>query len=437
VDKLSSKLLNFQRSNVLLDRALQVTPIGSQTFSKSYRILPRGVSPFFVEKAHGCRFWDIDGNEFIDLVNSLGSVTLGFCDPIVDSAVQLQMKKGVTYSLAHSIEIEVAELIVDMVPSAEMVQFAKNGTDVTSAAVRLARHITKRDKIAICGYHGWQDWSISTTTRDFGIPDGVKSLSYTFSYNDLTALEQLLYTHKGEFAAVIMEPMTHQWPDDGFLKGVRDLTKRHGALLIFDEIVTGFRFSNGGAQELFGVTPDLTTLGKGMANGYPLSALTGRKEYMTAVDEIFFSSTFGGETLSLAASKVVLTRLKDQPILDYISNEGRRLAVAVQESIELYDLSNVFNLSGHPSWSIWSISDHANSSALETRTFLLQELMSQGIFVIGSHNITAAHSREDLQGVANIYSGILEKLSLALKHPGTVNSLLRCTPTAPLFKVRG
>lgn len=426
----------FPCSEALLERALAAIPLGSQTFSKSLTQLPRGVSPFFVDRADGAWFWDVDGHRFLDLTNGLACITLGYRHPAVDQAVRDQLERGVTFSLPHSLELQVAERIIAMVPCAEMVRFAKNGTDATSGAIRLARHCTGHDRVAICGYHGWQDWSIATTSRHGGIPETVRELSHTFPYNNLPALEQLLAEHPGEFAAVILEPMNVAWPEPGYLEGVQTLAHQHGALLVFDETITGFRFSNGGAQALFGVTPDLASFGKGLANGFPLSALTGRRELMERIGEIFFSGTFGGETLSLAAADAVLELLSSQPVTDQLAAAGQQLADRVSMISSDTGLDEVFGLSGHPSWKIWSIRDHANAGSWEIRTLMLQELYARGIFTIGSHNISAAHDQACLDLVADAYSEVLPLLSEALRSAGGVRERLRCDPLVPLFRVR-
>ena len=261
----------YAQSEALLARAEQVIPLGSQTFSKSRIAYPHGVSPFFIERGQGCQVWDVDGNQYLDFVSSLLCVTLGYADADVNSAVSRQLADGVIFSLPHKLETEVAEQLVELIPCAEQVRFGKNGSDATAAAIRLARAVTGREHVAVCGYHGWQDWYIGSTTRDLGVPAAVKALTHSFSYNNLASLEALFSQYP--LAAVILEPMNLNWPEPGFLEGIRALCDRHGAVLIFDEIITGFRFAIGGAQQLFGVTPDLACFGKGMANGLPISAL--------------------------------------------------------------------------------------------------------------------------------------------------------------------
>ena len=219
--------------------------------------LPRGVSPYFADHARGATLTDVDGNEYLDFVNALASVSIGYADDEIDAAVREQMRRGVTFSLSHELEALVAERLVRLIPCAEKVRFGKNGSDATAAAVRLARAYTGRDHVAICGYHGWQDWYIGTTTRDKGVPEAVKRLSHRFAYNDADSLARLIDAHAGELAAVILEPLGQQMPAPGFLEAVAELARGAGALLIFDETVTGFRVHLGGAQALTGVVPDL------------------------------------------------------------------------------------------------------------------------------------------------------------------------------------
>lgn len=425
----------YQNSEALLERALRTIPLGSQTFSKSKTQLPYGVSPFFVERAEGSRFWDVDGNEYIDFGNALACVTLGYRDPDVDSAVRRQMESGVTFSLPHRLEMEVAELCVDMIPCAEMVRFAKNGTDATSGAVRVARAYTGRERIAACGYHGWQDWYIGSTTRDLGVPRAVKELTHTFVYNDIGSLRRLFEEHPGEFAGVILEPMNVVYPHNGYLEEVQSLTQRHGALLIFDETITGFRVEMGGAQQLFGVTPDLATFGKGIANGYPLSALVGKAEYMNIVEKIFFSGTFGGETLSLAAAKAVLEKLRREPVLQTLKARGGRLLRGVSQMISDLAIPDVVGVSGHPSWSFLLFKDAPPFTSWEIKTFFMQEMFKRGIFTIGAQTLSYAHSEQDIDTLLSCYREVFGAIKEGVTQ-GTLKQRLECEPLIPLFKVR-
>ncbi len=426
---------SFDASMRYLARAERVIPLGSQTFSKSRTQYPYGVSPYFITRGQGSRVWDLDGNEYIDFVSSLAAVTLGYNDPDVTQAVRKQLDSGVIFSLPHPIETEVAELICDMVPCAEMVRFGKNGSDATAGAIRLARAFTGRDRVAVCGYHGWQDWYIGSTARHRGVPQATRDLTHSFVFNDLPSLEHLLDQHRDEFAVVILEPMNVTDPEPGFLAGVRDLAHRHGALLVFDETITGFRYANGGAQQLFGVTPDLATFGKGLANGYPVSAVAGRREVMKLMEEIFFSFTFGGEALSLAAAKATLLKLQREPVTATLASHGQFLVDGVRTLLDRHGLHDLFGIAGHPSWSFLLIKDARGSTSFETKTLWMQEMHQRGFLTVGTHNLSYAHSESDVASLLAAYDEVLPFIGEAVSD-GRLREVLRCTPLVPLFKVR-
>jgi glutamate-1-semialdehyde 2,1-aminomutase len=425
----------YHTSEEYLARALKTIPLGSQTFSKSKTQLPVGVSPFFASKAKGAHFWDVDNNEYVDFVNSLCSITLGYTDPDVTNAVAQELQNGTIYSLSHELEFKVAEKIVEMVPCAEMVRFGKNGSDATAGAVRLARAYTGRDHVLVCGYHGWQDWYIGSTTRDLGVPKAVKELTHKFAYNDINSLHAKFNELKGQVAAVILEPVNVVAPENDFLAKVKEVTRANGAVLIFDETITGFRYANGGAQEYFGVTPDLASFGKGLANGYPVSAIAGRADIMRLMEEIFFSFTFGGETLSLAAAYAVLTKLQREPIIDRLFKTGTNVIDSVNKLILKNDLQSIFSISGYPVWSFLITKDTPKINSWELKTLMLQEMFASGVFMIGTHNISYSHSPEDVQRLVDAYQNYFNKVKDVLQ-AGDLRMHLRVEPLKPLFKVR-
>ncbi|HWO75375.1 MAG TPA: aminotransferase class III-fold pyridoxal phosphate-dependent enzyme [Bacillus sp. (in: firmicutes)] len=425
----------YKCSELMLERALQTIPLGSQTFSKSKTQYPFGVSPYFLKTGKGSHVWDIDGNEYIDFGNSLAAITLGYSDPDVTKAVQEQLMDGVTFTLPHPLEVEVAEKIVEMVPCAEMVRYGKNGSDATSGAIRIARAYTKRDLVAVCGYHGWQDWYIGSTPRSLGVPKAVQDLTKTFIYNDINSLKQLFKKWPDQIAAVILEPMNSSKPKKGFLEEVKELTDKNGAVLIFDETITGFRYAKGGAQELFGVIPDLATFGKGIANGYPLSAIVGRKDIMKLMEEIFFSFTFGGETLSLAASLATLDKLQREPVIETLQIQGQQVIDRVQQLIDQYQLSDMITIDGHPSWSFLLFKDAGGYSSYEIKTLFLQEVFKRGILTVGTHNMSYSHSNDDLEKLFMVYNEIFPILKEAVDKK-ELHHYLRCTPLEPVFKIR-
>jgi glutamate-1-semialdehyde 2,1-aminomutase len=425
----------FTKSEQYLERAMQSIPLGSQTFSKSQTQYPRGVSPFFMQRAKGARTWDIDGNEYIDMINGLCSVTLGHCDPDVTVAVKEQLESGVVFSLPHPLETEVAEMIIDMVPCAEKVRFGKNGSDATSGAVRVARGFTKRDYIAHCGYHGWQDWYIGSTSRNLGVPKSTQEMSLTFKYNDIESLHKLFKEYPDKIAAVIMEPMGFDEPKDQFLHKVKELTHQHGALFILDETITGFRLSGGGAQKLYDVTPDMATFGKGLGNGYPISVVAGRSDVMKLMEEVFFSFTFGGECLSLAAAKAVMTKIKTKDTINATQKQGIKLMTALKDLVKKHGLEDVFAWGGHPCWQIMTVRDTPEFKSWEIKTLVLQEMFQRGVLVIGTNNMSYAHGDEELAIVIRAYDEVYGIVAEALKSK-SIFSKLRCKPLEPLFKIR-
>lgn len=426
---------SFTKSQQMLERAERVIPLGSQTFSKSRTQYPFGVSPYFISHGRGSRVWDVDGNEYTDYINALASVTLGYCDPDVTQAVEIQLRKGTIFTLSTELEIEVAERIVKLVPCADKVRFGKNGSDATSGAVRVARAFTGRDHIAVCGYHGWQDWYIGSTARNLGVPQAVRDLTHPWTYNDAGSLKALFDARPGGFAAVVMEPMNIAQPLPGFLHEVQALCRAHGALLVFDETITGFRYSNGGAQQMLGITPDLATFGKGLANGYPLSAVAGRADVMKLMEEVFFSFTFGGETLSLAASGATLDKLVTQDVTGYLARLGAGLVKGVQERIDRHGLADLMSVTGHPSWSFLLLKDVPGCSQFHTKTLFMQEMFQRGILAYGTHNLTFSHTEEDITRLLAVYDEVFPLLRAGALE-GRMGELLRCQPLEPLFKIR-
>jgi glutamate-1-semialdehyde 2,1-aminomutase len=432
---MKDNMSRYAHSEQLLERALRTIPLGSQTFSKSKTQYPIGVSPFFIQRGRGSHVWDVDNNEYIDFINSLAAITLGYCDPDVDAAVREQLEDGVIFSLPHPLEMEVAEQLVKLVPCAEMVRFGKNGSDATSGAIRLARAFTNRDHVAVCGYHGWQDWYIGTTARNRGVPQATRDLSHTWTYNDLESLAKLFRDYPDQIAAVILEPMNVVEPLPGFLESVKELAHKHGALLIFDETVTGFRYAIGGAQQHFGVTPDLATFGKGLANGYPVSAVAGRADVMKLMEEVFFSFTFGGETLSLAAALATMKKLEREPVTETLYRQGRKILVKLDSLIAEAGAADFLSVAGNPTWSFLLIKDVGTYSQWQIKTLFLQEMFARGILTIASHNISYSHTDSDLEKLFSAYGEVIPLLTEAVRHK-KLESLLRCEPLQPLFKVR-
>jgi glutamate-1-semialdehyde aminotransferase len=390
-DPLAAPCHTITASDALWQRALRVIPGGTQTLSKAPSQFVDGVSPKFLRRGRGSHVWDVDGNEYIDYPMALGPILLGYDHPSVTSAVVAQVREGTTFTLMHPLEVELAELLVELVPCAERVRFAKNGADATGGAIRAARALTGREHVIATGYHGYHDWYIASTERDAGVPVANRALIHTVAYNDLPALERMLGSEP--VAAVIME-IPGEDPGEGYLDGALEAAHRHGALFILDEIVTGFRYALGGAQELFGFTPDLACLGKGMANGYPLAAVVGSELAMSAFDEIFFSMTYSGETVSLAAAMATLETLRREPVIEHIWARGSELRGGIQRLAE--EVSFGVELTGNPPRSGLIFRDGQGNPSSLLRGLFLQECHRRGALFGGPIFTTYSHSAADI-----------------------------------------
>jgi glutamate-1-semialdehyde 2,1-aminomutase/spore coat polysaccharide biosynthesis protein SpsF len=424
---------SLDASRELASRAAQVIPGGSQTLSKGSTQFVQGVAPAFLVRGEGSHVWDADGNEYIDFPMALGPIILGHCYPAVDQAVRRQMAQGTSFSLPHPLEIEVAERLAGMVPCAEMARFGKNGSDVTAGAVRLARAYTGCDLIACCGYHGWQDWYIGTTTFNRGVPYAVRQLTLTFEYNDLESLERIFEQNYKRVAAVILEPIGVAEPAGQFLQEVRDLCNREGCLLIFDEVITGFRLARGGAQEHFGVVPDLACFGKAMANGYPLSAVVGPREIMKHFEQTFFSFTFGGEALSLAASLATMTEIADKPVIDHNWEQGGKMKDGLNVLAREFGLENFVRCAGLPPRTVVSFFDESGRESLLVKSLFQQECLKRGVLFSGGQNICFSHSDEDVEHTLRVYRAALEITGEAIRRDNIVE-ILEGEPVQPVFR---
>lgn len=426
---------HFEKSQQMLERAEKVIPLGAQTFSKSRIQLPPGAAPLMVTHGDGGRVFDVDGNEYVDLINALLPNILGYRDPDVDQAIRRQLSSGISFSLPTELETELAERLVRLIPCAEMVRFGKNGTDATSATIRLARAATRRDRVMALGYHGWQDWYIGATSRNRGVPDAVSSLTHLVPYGDLAPVAALLAKYPGEFAALILEPMSTVEPPQGYLEGLKELLHKHGALLIFDEVITGFRWSLGGAQKRYGVTPDLASFGKAMGNGMPISAVLGRADIMQLMEEVFFSGTFGGEALSIAAAIATIDKLERENVSEWLWEQGSALRQKTTAKIAAAGLSDVISYAGAPPWSILMYKDHPKASKEAIKTLFLREMIASGVLINSSHNLCFAHTAADFTRILAAYDRTLAILREALDN-GDVERRVGNQVIRPIFSVR-
>lgn len=425
--------LKVTESLRILEKAKQVIPCATQTLSKGYTQFSVGAMPLFLDSAKGCRVYDVDGNEFIDYAMGLGAFILGYTDPDVNHAVKVQLEKGSTFTLPHPLEIEAAKLITEVVPSAEMVKFGKNGSDVTSAAIKAARAYTGREKIIVCGYHGWQDWYIATTERNKGVPAIMKKLIFSFAYNDIETAARIISEHKNEVAGLIMEPASVDPPKDHFLEEIRLLTKKHGIVLIFDEVFSGFRWSLGGAQEFFGVTPDISCFAKAIANGLPLSAVAGCRDIMQEFEEVFFSPTYGGEALSLAAAVATIRKLKREKVHNHIWEIGNYLKQEVNLLITKHNLEKYVEIKGYAPKTVFNFQSTAQADALEMKTYFQQECAKRGVLFVGYHLASLAHTKEDIDLTLQVYDEVMASFRKAM-HNNQLRHSLRGSVVTQIFK---
>ena len=433
----AAKPQNLDKSFEWLKRSDKVVPGAAQTYSKSWRHHIRGVTPLFLETGAGAVVTDVDGNKYVDLIQGLLPNILGYAHEQVNEAVYSRSKNGHSFSLPHSIEVELAERLCKLIPCAEMVRFGKNGSDATAGAVRAARAYTGKERVIVCGYHGWQDWFIGSTSRNAGVPVCVQELVETVEYNNLDQLEEVLKKYPGEFAAMIMEPMNFHWPHPGYLEKVKELVNSHGALLIFDEICSGFHFGLGGAQKLLNVTPDMATFGKAMGNGWPISCIVGRRDIMKIFEDAFVSFTFAGDAAAMTAAMKVLDMLENEDTYAKMTAAGTKLFDGAKVMAKAAGLENEFQLQGHPHWPIFSFVDKDGQMDRATTALWVQEVTRRGVLILTTFNICAALDEANVTTVLNAFAHAFKRVQKARNEGVSAEKWLAGPVPVPAFKVRG
>lgn len=435
--------MRFDASNNHLALVHKLIPGGAHTYAKGDDQYPAGMAPV-IERGQGCRVWDLDGNQYVEYGSGLRSTTLGHGFPPVVEAVRNCVADGVNFVRPHRLEREAAERLVDLIPSAEMVKFALNGSDATTAAVRLARAFTKRDMVAVCGDHPFfstDDWFITTTPMSAGIPEAARRLTVRHSYNDLADLARLFDAHPGQIAAVVLEAETTEPPAPGYFAGLRRLCDRHGALLILDEIITGFRWHERGAQYVYGIEPDLCTFGKGLANGLPLSALAGREEVMRLggfaddADRVFLlSQTTSAQPWALAAMLAVIDTYQREQIARRLHEIGAELRRGIERVVAEAGLSSHFQVRGRDCNLVYVARDALGRPSQQFRTLALQEFVSRGILA-PSFVVSAAHDSVAVRQTVDAVAGLMPLYRRALEDG--VETVLRGRPVRPALRARG
>jgi len=420
---------DITESDLLYHRALGLIPSVTQTLAKGPAQYVNGVAPKYLKKGKNAHVWDVDGNEFIDLNMGIGPLSIGYAIREIDDAIRAQLEDGITFSMMHPLEVKVAELIREVVPNTESVRYSKTGADVVSAAVRLARAFTKKNKILCCGYHGWHDWYIAVTDRNNGIPTVIEDLTFTFNYNDIESVKDSI---DDDVACIILEPFVFQAPANNFLQELRKLCDEKGILLIFDEMWTGFRVSLGGAQEYFGVRADMALFSKAVANGMPLAILTGRADIMALLDkDVFFFTTFGGEALSLAAAKATIEYMRKNDVQRVIAEKGKRLREGYNKIASSLGMTYT-SCSGFDCRTIMTF-DASAGNPLEMKSLVQQEMIKRGVLWGGFHNVSFSLTEDDIDHILASYAEVLPILKNAVE-TGNVRELLRGEPVSPVFR---
>ena len=420
---------SIKKSDELYQKALELIPSTTQTLAKGPQQNVKGIAPKYLVKGKGSHVWDVDGNEYIDFNMGIGPLSLGYAYDKVDEAIKRQLADGITFSLMHPLEVEVAELLNKVIPNAESIRYSKTGADVTSAAIRVARAYTKRQKVLCCGYHGWHDWYISVTDRNAGIPQVIQDLTFTFNYNDIQSVVDSI---DEDTAAVILEPFVFEAPKDNFLQKLRDICTKNGTLLIFDEMWTGFRIAVGGAQEFFNVKADLATFSKAVANGMPIAILAGKKDVMQVLEkDVFFYTTFGGEALSLAAVKATVNEIKEKNVPAYLARQGKKLKDGYNKIAEELDMPYTKCI-GYECRSLMTF-DASAGNPLEIKSLVQQEMIKRGILWGGFHNMSFSHSDQDVEYALKAYRDVLPILKKTVDEKN-VHGYLKGEPVEPVFR---
>lgn len=396
--------MNFSKSKALQQVSHALIPGGCHTYAKGDDQFPEH-APAFIARGEGCHAWDVDGNEFIEYGMGLRAVTLGHAfKPVIDAAWR-QIQLGQNFTRAAPVEIECAETLLDLIPAGEMVKFAKDGSTATTAAVRLARACTGRDMVAICADHpffSYNDWFIGASPMPAGIPAAVRALTVKFSYNDIASLQSAFDLHTAKIACVIMEAEKNHPPADDFLHKVQAMCRKNGALFILDEMITGFRWHLRGAQQVYSLDPDLSVFGKAIANGFALSALVGKKEFMIRggydhdQESVFLlSTTHGAETGALAAGIATMNVYRDQQVVEVLYRQGKRLADGINRAIGEHQLHGHFELLGKHCNMVYATRDENKKDSQAFRTLFLQETIKRGL-ILPSLVVSFAHSDADI-----------------------------------------
>jgi glutamate-1-semialdehyde 2,1-aminomutase len=435
---------SISRSLAIYERAKALIPGTTQLISRRPTRAALGVSPIYAERAKGCRIWDVDGNEYIDWTSAVGPVILGYADEVVDQAVREQIERGAIYSIVQESAVELAEELVRLIPSAEMVRYCKGGGEACAIAVRIARGVSGKDRVLFCGYHGWHDWYLAANLgaerlashlfngiEPIGVPRGLEGTALPFTYGDLEGLQELLATNDGEVACIIMEPMRSEEPPEGYLQGVRDLASRYGVVLIFDEVSSGFRIALGGAQEYAGVTPDMSVFAKAISNGYPMAAVVGGREFMEPAARMFISSAYWDDNIGVAAALATLGELERREAVAHFNRIGDLFAEQINAAASAVGLdAECRGVAAHPGIH-FGVTDP--DLIAKVHALFIQENARRGVILATGFMFNCAHGEAEVALTAAVVRESFAVIAEGLER-GTLDELLECPPQEELFR---
>ena len=434
-------ITKFENSDKMIKHAQELIPGGGHTYSKGPDQSPL-LGPKLIARGKGSHVWDVDGNEYIDWAMGLTAVSLGHAFEPILKEVRAELENGVNFQCPAPVETELAELFLEAVPSADMVKFAKNGSTVTTAAIKLARAYTGKKMVAYCADHGffsYDDWYMGTKACNSGVPEEFASLTRSFKYNDIESVAKLFEQHPGQIACVILEPMEFDFPQDNFLHKVKALCEQHGAVFILDEMITGFKLGYPGAHSLLGVEPDLSTWGKGVANGFSTCMLAGKRDIMRlgGIDHdkervFLISTTHGAETHALRAAVASIKYTRDHNTIASDVEKGEQVQKRINELIAKHGLQDYLGLKGHPCWLLMWFKDQSGQMSDGLKTLMYQEVIKHGILFRGTFNFSISHSQEDIDKTIGAFDLAMSIYAKAVKEG--YEKYLVGPPIKPVFR---
>lgn len=433
----------IEKSLAMQEHAKERIPGGCQLLSKRPDMFSWGVWPGYYSKAKGAKVWDIDGNEYLDMsIGGIGATVLGYADDDIDSAVKKAIDNGVASSLNCPEEVELADLLCEIHPWAEMCRFTRTGGEAMSVAVRIARASTDKSKIAFCGYHGWHDWYLAANigTEDAlgkhllsgldprGVPKSLRGTAFPFHYNCISELEEIIEVHGKELGAIVMEPIRSAEPNEGFLQKIREIADSLGAVLIFDEISSGFRLNSGGAHLLYGIKPDIAVFSKAIGNGYSIGAVIGREEVMTAAQDTFISSTNWTERVGFSAAIATINKHRELDVGKHLVELGTRVQTGWRESTEKYNLK--VHIGGIPPMSHFAF-EYSNGMSL--KAYFVQRMIEKGFLASTSFYAMYSHTMENVEDYLESFDIVFKEIADLLESEADIDELLKGKPASSGF----